>query len=127
MRLDKWLKITLIYKQRSKAVDAIDNNRIKVNNEPAKASRNLKIGDIVTISRELGEYHYTVLNLSEKNVSREQAKEMYTLQAPEQVGSEEERFFKTIEREQRKNHQKAWNKIYDDKKKLRQLRSRKYD
>ncbi|MGL4394821.1 MAG: RNA-binding S4 domain-containing protein [Brevinema sp.] len=127
MRLDKWLKVSLVFKQRSKAVDAIDNNRIRVNGEIAKASRNLKVGDVITISRELGDYLYTVQSLSEKNVTREMAREMYSLQAPEQTGTEDEKFLKTIEREQRKENRKDWNKMYDDKRKLRQIRSKKYE
>lgn len=126
MRLDKWLKIALIFKQRSKAVDAIDNNRIRVNGEIAKAAKNLKIGDKISISKELGEYQYTVLKLAEKNVTREMARELYDLIKPEETGTEEEKFIKKIEKEQRRENKKDWNRIYDDKKKQRQLRSKKY-
>ncbi len=126
MRLDKWLKVALVFKQRSKAVDAIDNNRIRVNGEIAKASKSLKIGDRIVISRELGDYVYTVLKLAEKNVTREMAREMYELQAPEDTGSEDERFAKKVEREQRRENRKDWNRMHDDKKKQRQLRSHKY-
>ncbi len=126
MRLDKWLKVALIFKQRSKAVDSIDNNRIRVNGEIAKAAKNLKVGDKITITRELGDYQYTVLKLAEKNVTREMAKEMYELIAPEDTGSEDEKFIKKIEREQKKEQRKDWNQMYDDKKKQRKLRSYKY-
>lgn len=126
MRLDKWLKVALIYKQRSKASDAIDNNRIRVNGEIAKAAKTLKVGDKITISRELGGYHYTVLSLAEKNVTREQAREMYELVAPEDTGTEEEKFFKKVERENKKEIKKDWNRMHDDKKKQRKLRSHKY-
>lgn len=126
MRLDKWLKVTLIFKQRSKAVDSIENNRIRVNGEIAKAAKILKVGDIVTINKELGPYHYTVVKLAEKNVTREMAKEMYILVAPEDTGTEEEKFVKKIEREQKREHRKDWNQMYDNKKKQRELRSKKY-
>ncbi|MGL4367464.1 MAG: RNA-binding S4 domain-containing protein [Brevinemataceae bacterium] len=126
MRLDKWLKTALIFKQRSKAVQTIDNNKITINNAPAKASYNVKIGDKIIISSSLGEYIYTVLKLSEKNVTKEQAKEMYELTAPEQTGTESEKFIKTIEKQQKKQNKKEWKHIFDDKKKLRVLRSKKY-
>lgn len=126
MRLDKWLKVALVFKQRSKAVNAIENNKIRVNGDLAKSSRSLKIGDVITISKELGNYHYTVLKLAEKNVTREEAREMYTLIAPEQQGSEHDQFLKQVEREQRKENRKNWKKIYDNKKKQRDLREHKY-
>ncbi len=126
MRLDKWLKIALVFKQRSKAVDAIDNNKIRVNGEIAKAAKTLKIGDKVSISRELGSYVYTILKLTEKNVSREQSREMYELVAPEDTGTESEKLAKRVERDQRKENRKDWNNMYDDKRKLRQIRSHKY-
>ena len=126
MRLDKWLKVVLIYKQRSKATDAIDNNKIRVNGDIAKAAKNLKIGDVITISKELGAYQYTVLKLAEKNISREQAKEMYDLVAPEDTGTDEEKMIKKEERVQKQENRKDWNKMHDNKKQQRQLRSHKY-
>ena len=126
MRLDKWLKVVLIYKQRSKATDAIDNNKIRVNGEIAKAAKTLKLGDVITISRELGDYQYTVLKLAEKNISREQAKEMYDLVAPEDTGTDEEKMIKKEERVQKQENRKDWNKMHDDKKKQRKIRSYKY-
>ncbi len=126
MRLDKWLKVALVFKQRSKAVDAIENNRIRVNGEIAKASKSLKTGDKIIIKRELGDYQYTVLKLAEKNVTREAAREMYDLVTPEDTGTEDEKFLKKAEREQKRENKKDWNKMHDDKKKQRALRSYKY-
>ncbi|MDK2817855.1 MAG: hypothetical protein KFW21_00205 [Spirochaetota bacterium] len=126
MRLDKWLKVVLIYKQRSKATEAIDSNKIRVNGDIAKAAKILKIGDLITISRELGHYQYTVLKLAEKNISREQAKEMYDLVTPEDTGTEDEKMIKKVERVQKQENRKDWNKMHDDKKKQRKLRSYKY-
>lgn len=126
MRLDKWLKVALIFKQRSKAVDAINNNRIRVNGEIAKAARNLKIGDKISISKELGEYIYTVCQILEKNVTREQAREMYELSAPEDKGTDEDKILKKIEKKYRQQNREDWSKMYNNKKKQRQLRHHKY-
>jgi len=126
MRLDKWLKIALIFKQRSKAVTAINNNQIKVNGELAKAGKIMKVGDKVCVKRELGEYIYTIDKIMEKNVTRELAREMYTLMSPEQNGTEKEKILKKIERIEKQENRKDWNKMYDNKKKQRQLRSYKY-
>lgn len=127
MRLDKWLKVALIFKQRSKAVSYIENNKIRVNNEPVKASKTVKIGDIVSIQKEIGIYHYTVLKLSEKNVTAAEAKEMYALQMPEQQGSEDEKFIKKIEKDRLLTAKKDWNKMHDNKKHQRKLRAQKYN
>ena len=49
VRLDKWLWAARFFKTRSLAVEAIGKNRIEVNGQPAKPSRDLKIGDEVTL------------------------------------------------------------------------------
>lgn len=49
MRLDKYLKISRLIKRRTVANDACDNARVTVNGRPAKASYDVKIGDILEI------------------------------------------------------------------------------
>ncbi len=50
MRLDKYLKVSRLIKRRTVANDACDAERISVNGKSAKASYNVKIGDIITVS-----------------------------------------------------------------------------
>ncbi len=50
MRLDKYLKVSRLIKRRSVANDACDASRILVNGKTAKASYDVKIGDIITVS-----------------------------------------------------------------------------
>lgn len=50
MRLDKYLKVSRIIKRRTVANDACDTERISVNGKPAKASYQVKIGDIVEVA-----------------------------------------------------------------------------
>lgn len=50
VRLDCYLWAIRMYKSRSLASAAIKNNKVKLNNELVKASRNVKIGDTYTIS-----------------------------------------------------------------------------
>lgn len=50
MRLDKYLKVSRLIKRRTVANDACDSERISVNGKSAKASYNVKIGDIITVS-----------------------------------------------------------------------------
>lgn len=49
MRLDKYLKISRLIKRRTVANEACDGGRIQVNGKPAKASYDVRIGDIVEI------------------------------------------------------------------------------
>lgn len=49
MRLDKWLWCARFYKTRSLAADAIGLGRVSVNQQLAKASRELRVGDTVAL------------------------------------------------------------------------------
>ena len=49
MRLDKFLKVSRLIKRRTVANEACDNERVSVNGRPAKASYDVKVGDILEI------------------------------------------------------------------------------
>ena len=63
IRLDKYLWAVRIFKTRSDAADAIRQNRVMVNNAYAKPSREVNIGDMITVRRERITYSYKVLDL----------------------------------------------------------------
>lgn len=50
MRLDKYLKVSRLIKRRTVANDACDADRISVNGKQAKASYNVKLGDLITVA-----------------------------------------------------------------------------
>ena len=50
MRLDKYLKVSRLIKRRTVANDACDGERISVNGKSAKASYNVKLGDLITVT-----------------------------------------------------------------------------
>ena len=50
MRLDKYLKVSRLIKRRTVANDACDTERITVNGKVAKASYDVKLGDLITVS-----------------------------------------------------------------------------
>lgn len=50
MRLDKYLKVTRIIKRRTVANNACDAEHVSVNGRQAKASYDVKIGDIIEIT-----------------------------------------------------------------------------
>jgi ribosomal 50S subunit-recycling heat shock protein len=49
MRLDKYLKVSRIIKRRTVANEACDAGRVEVNGKQAKASLEVKAGDIISI------------------------------------------------------------------------------
>ena len=53
MRLDKYLKVSRLIKRRTIANEACDAGRISVNGKVAKASYDVKVGDIIEV--QLGE------------------------------------------------------------------------
>ena len=50
MRLDVFLKLTRLIKRRSLAKKYCDHNLVKVNRQPAKAAKEIRIGDVVIIT-----------------------------------------------------------------------------
>lgn len=76
MRLDKYLKVSRLIKRRTVANEACDGGRVSINDRPAKASTDVKIGDQITIRFGDKEVKVEVLDVSEV-IRKEEAKEMY--------------------------------------------------
>jgi ribosomal 50S subunit-recycling heat shock protein len=49
MRLDKYLKVSRLIKRRAVANEACDNGRVAVNDKVARASYDVKVGDVIEI------------------------------------------------------------------------------
>ena len=49
MRLDKYLKVSRLIKRRTVANEACDGGRVTVNGRPAKASYDVKVGDVLEL------------------------------------------------------------------------------
>lgn len=65
MRLDKYLKVSRLIKRRTVANEACDGERVMVNGRTAKASYDVKIGDILVIRFGQKTVKVEVLDLSE--------------------------------------------------------------
>ena len=50
MRLDKYLKVSRIIKRRTVANEACDSGRVMLNDKVARASAEVKVGDIIEIT-----------------------------------------------------------------------------
>ncbi len=66
MRLDKFLKVSRIIKRRTIANEACDAGRVLVNDKPAKASLNIKEGDVIEIHFGTSSVKVEVLDVAEK-------------------------------------------------------------
>jgi ribosomal 50S subunit-recycling heat shock protein len=76
MRLDKYLKVSRIIKRRTVANDACDNAHVTANGRPAKASYDVKIGDVLEITFGERTLKIRVLNVQE-HVAKASAAELY--------------------------------------------------
>jgi Ribosome-associated heat shock protein implicated in the recycling of the 50S subunit (S4 paralog) len=76
MRLDKFLKVSRIIKRRTVANEACDAQRIKVNGRAARASYEVKTGDLLEISLGGHVLKAEVLSIAE-HVTKEGASELY--------------------------------------------------
>ncbi|GHU79627.1 heat-shock protein Hsp15 [Bacteroidia bacterium] len=68
VRIDKWLWATRIFKTRTVALEACKKNRILVNDSPAKPSRMIRIGDIISVRKPPVTYSFKVLGLTSNRV-----------------------------------------------------------
>ncbi|MBR0277759.1 MAG: RNA-binding S4 domain-containing protein [Clostridia bacterium] len=76
MRLDKFLKVSRIIKRRTVANEACDQGRVSVNGKTAKASLDIKTGDIIEIKFGEKVFKAEVLNVAE-HVLKNEASELY--------------------------------------------------
>ena len=76
MRLDKFLKVSRLIKRRTVANEACDAGRVLVNDKTAKASLNVKEGDVIEIQFGTRAVKEEVLDVQE-TVKKDEAKELY--------------------------------------------------
>lgn len=78
MRLDKFLKVSRIIKRRTVANDACDTEHVEVNGRRAKASYDVKTGDVIKIT--FGEKTLTLrVNEVKEHVPKGDASSLYEI------------------------------------------------
>ena len=78
MRLDKYLKVTRLIKRRTVANEACDAGRIVVNGKVARASYDVKEGDVIEINLGQKPLKVKVVKVSE-DATKDTAAEAYTV------------------------------------------------
>lgn len=76
MRLDKYLKVTRLIKRRTIANEACDAGKVLVNDKIARASYDVKVGDIITINMGQKPVKVEVLNVTEYVKKRRSSREL---------------------------------------------------
>lgn len=77
LRIDKWLWAARFFKTRAQAARACELRRIESQGQPAKASREVRVGDLLHIKTEASEYEVEVLMLSAVRGSASVAQALY--------------------------------------------------
>lgn len=76
MRLDKYLKVSRLIKRRTVANEACDAGRVIINGTVAKASVNVKVGDIIEINFGNKSVKVEVTDVQE-TVKKDEAKDLF--------------------------------------------------
>ncbi len=89
MRLDVFLKVSRLVKQRSAAKEAVANGAVTLNGQPAKAGREVKAGDRIGIETERRRTEVEILEVPSGNVAKARAATLYRLVSSEPLGADE--------------------------------------
>ena len=77
MRVDKWLSAVNVVKRRTIATDMLKSGVVFVNGMKAKASKDIKVGDRVTITYLHGDKSYEVLQIPTTKTIPKSQKALY--------------------------------------------------
>ena len=77
VRMDKWLWAARFFKTRAMAARACELGRIQSNGQPAKAARDVRIGDMLRVTNDGGDFQVQVLLLSEMSGPASVAQTLY--------------------------------------------------
>ena len=77
VRIDKWLWAARFFKTRSMAADAVDRGRVRVDGEPVKPARNVKVNDKLVIDNGSDRWEVVVAAISDKRGPAPVARELY--------------------------------------------------
>ena len=84
VRIDKWLWAARLFKTRSLAADAIKGGKVKVDDNPVKPSREVKVGDVIQVQIEQLHKVVEVKTVVKNRVSPKQVPEVYNDLTPKE-------------------------------------------
>lgn len=77
VRLDKWLWAARLYKTRSLATVALNGGKVHVDGERVKPSRDVRLGDVISLTRGNDPMELTVCGISDKRGKAVEAQALY--------------------------------------------------
>ena len=83
-RIDHWLKLVCLFKQRGDATEACRGGHVKLNGQRVKPSAPVKEGDVVEFLQGTHFRRVVVAGLPEASISKEMARTMYVDETPRQ-------------------------------------------
>ena len=84
VRMDKWLWAARLFKTRSLAADAIKGGKVKIDGNPVKPSREVKVGDVIQVQIEQLHKVVEVKAVVKNRVSAKQVPEIYNDLTPKE-------------------------------------------
>ena len=77
-RLDVWLDVSCLFKTRSEAQRACKGGKVDLNGHSAKPHREVKLGDVIEITRALGRRQRVVVRgLADRHLPKAEARQLY--------------------------------------------------
>ncbi len=124
VRIDKWLWAARFFKTRTLAARACELGRIRSHDQPAKAAREVRIGDMLRVTNEGGDFEVEVLLLSEVRGPASVAQTLYR----ETESSREQRAKIAVERKAMKQFEAlpAGRPSKRDRRRIIQFRSQTF-
>lgn len=89
MRLDKWLWAARFYKTRALAVEEIGKGRVTVNTQPAKAAKDIRVGDQIALRQGVVARTVVVRDLSNYRGPAPVAQQLYE-ETPESIAARQQ-------------------------------------
>lgn len=122
VRIDKWLWAARFFKSRALAARACELGRVQCNGQPAKPAREVKIGDMLRVTNESGDFQVEVLVVSEVRGPAAVAQTLYR----ETEESKEQRLKAAAERKASRQFEQppAGRPSKRDRRKILQFRGR---
>ena len=83
VRIDKWLWSVRLFKTRSLSAEACETGKVRIAEQTVKASRTVKIGDVIVVHRGPWQQTVKVLNVIERRIGAALVKEFMEDITPE--------------------------------------------
>jgi ribosome-associated heat shock protein Hsp15 len=96
LRIDKWLWCARFFKTRGLAQQAVEGGHVQVNGERVKASRPVRVGDSLRITRERERYEVEVTGLPERRGPATEARKHYVESAESEAARAAAREFNRL-------------------------------